>query len=97
VSERLLTARELGEYLGLSADTVLDRWERGDLPGYRLFGRKGGPVRFRVSEIEAALDLWRVNGPAVGGEVSPTPTTEPTREVVYEASPTPLGGGSHAS
>jgi predicted DNA-binding transcriptional regulator AlpA len=60
VNERLLTARELGELLGLSTATVLDRFERGDLPGFRLFGRKGGPVRFQLSEILEALDGWRV-------------------------------------
>jgi len=59
VRERLLTAAELGELLGLSPATVLDRWERGDLPGFRLFGRKGGPVRFRLSEVEAILETWR--------------------------------------
>jgi hypothetical protein len=53
MSERLLTARELGELLGLSTTTVLDRFEAGDLPGFRLFagvdrrGRPTGPVRFR--------------------------------------------------
>ena len=47
VTERLLTARELADLLGLSPATVLDRFERGDLPGFRLFGRKGGSVRFR--------------------------------------------------
>ena len=71
MTERLLTAAELGELLGLSTATILDRWERGDLVGFRLFGRKGGPVRFRLSEIEAALDGWRVNGPD-GGEGSVT-------------------------
>lgn len=60
MTERLLTAHDLAQLLGLSAATVLDRWERGDLPGYRLFGRKGGPVRFRLSEIEATLEGWRV-------------------------------------
>jgi excisionase family DNA binding protein len=64
MSERLLTARELGEILGLSPGTVLDWWERGDLPGFRLGGRKGGPVRFRLSEIEAVLESWR-GGPSV--------------------------------
>jgi len=59
MTERLLTARELAEILGLSPATVLDRFERGELPGFRLFGRKGGPVRFRLSEIEAALEGWR--------------------------------------
>jgi excisionase family DNA binding protein len=63
MKERLLTARELGAYLNISGATVLDRFERGDLPGYRLFGKKGGPVRFRVSEIEAALRRWQVGRP----------------------------------
>jgi hypothetical protein len=62
------------------------------LLGYRLWGRKGGPVRFRLSQIEAQLEAWRVNGPGAGGEVSPTPTAGPTRGVVYEASPTSHGG-----
>ena len=45
MTERLLTARELGVLLGLSPA--------------RLFGRKGGPVRFRESEILSALEGWR--------------------------------------
>lgn len=98
MTEHLLTARQLGEYLGLSAATILDRFEAGDLPGFRLFGRKGGPVRFRLSEIEASLADWHVNGgPGAGGEVSPTPTASPTRGVVSHLSPTPLGGGTDAS
>ncbi len=68
MSERLLTAVELGALLGLSPSNVLDRWQAGDLPGYRLFGRKGGPVRFRLSEIEAALEAWRC-----GSEPCPRP------------------------
>jgi predicted DNA-binding transcriptional regulator AlpA len=88
MTERLLTARELGELLGLSTSTILDRWEGGDLPGYRLFGRKGGPVRFRASEIEATLAGWRFR-PGAGGEVSPTPAREPDPGLVYEASHTP--------
>jgi excisionase family DNA binding protein len=72
VSEPLVTARQLAELLGLSPATVLDRFERGDLPGFRLFGTKGGPVRFRLSEVEAALEGWRVNGPVLprGGSVT---------------------------
>ncbi len=92
MNARLLTARELGEHLGLSTATVLDRFEGGDLPGFRLFGRKGGPVRFRLGEVEAALESWKVNGPGAGGEVSPTPTANPTLAVVSQVSPTPQGG-----
>jgi predicted DNA-binding transcriptional regulator AlpA len=63
VTDRLLTARDLGAYLGLSSSTVLDWFEAGRLPGFGLGGRKGGPVRFRVSEVEAVLDSWRVGPP----------------------------------
>ncbi len=47
--ERLLTARELADYLGLKPATVLDKWERGELPGFK-FGRA---VRFDLDEILA--------------------------------------------
>jgi len=73
LSERLLTAAELGELLGLSPSTVLDRFQAGDLPGFRLFGKKGGPVRFRLSEIEAALACWRVGDPLRCGQVQKCP------------------------
>ena len=69
MTDRLLTARELGEYLGLSTSTVLDRWQAGDLPGFRLFGRKGGPVRFRLCEVEVVLDGWR-EGPTGGASAN---------------------------
>jgi excisionase family DNA binding protein len=64
VTERLLSAREVAELLGLSTGTVLDWWEAERLPGFRLGGRKGGPVRFRESEILATLEGWRA-GPSI--------------------------------
>jgi predicted DNA-binding transcriptional regulator AlpA len=98
VTERLLTARELGELLGLSTATVLDRFQHGDLPGFRLFGRKGGPVRFRLSEIEALLVGWRVNGPGVAEEVAPVPYQSPDPRRSLTVAPVPLAGGDqHAS
>lgn len=63
MSDRLLNAAEVAEMLGLSPNTVLDRFQRGDLPGLRLFGRKGGPVRFRREEIEALLEGWKQGRP----------------------------------
>lgn len=69
MTERLLTARELAELLGLKAGTVLDWFEAGRLPGFRLGGAKGGPVRFRASEVLAVLESWRV-GPSPGGGVT---------------------------
>ena len=50
--ERLLTARELAALLGVSASTVLDWFEAGRLPGFKL----GRVVRFRPSEVEAWLE-----------------------------------------
>jgi excisionase family DNA binding protein len=63
VSERLLTARELAEVLGVSAGTVVDWAEAGRLPGFRLGGTKGGRLRFRESEVLGVLEGWRF-GPA---------------------------------
>lgn len=59
-AERLLRARDVAELLDVSADTVLDWFEQGRLPGFRLTGRVGSPVRFRESEVLAALESWRV-------------------------------------
>jgi excisionase family DNA binding protein len=88
--DRLLNAREVADYLGLSNATVLDWFECGRLPGFRPGGRKGGPVRFRLAEVEAVLEHWRVNRPgAAGGEVSPTPHGRPASQVVSPMSPTP--------
>ena len=50
---RLLTTRELAEYLGLSTETVLRRWRRGEIPGgIRL---ASNVLRFRESAVEAWL------------------------------------------
>lgn len=89
--DRLLTAAELAEYLGLSPATVLDRFQRGDLPGLRLFGRRGGPVRFRLSEVEAMHENWRADA----GEIAPT--TPPRPPGLVSAMPTtPSEGDSDA-
>lgn len=61
MSEALLTARQVAELLGVSAATVLDKFEAGVLPGFKLWN---GPVRFRASELEAVLEGWR-RGPGV--------------------------------
>lgn len=50
--DRLLTAAELGDLIGLSTSTVLDWWQAGKIPGFRLGGRV---VRFSAHEIEAWL------------------------------------------
>jgi hypothetical protein len=86
--EPLLTARELGEAIGLKPATVLDKWERGEFPGYR-FGRA---VRFSLDEI---LALGR-KGPGAGGEAPATPTADPTRGLVSLLPATPNRGGEDA-
>lgn len=57
--EPFLTASDVAKLLGVSAATVLDRWEAGELPGFRLFGGERGPVRFRLSQLEAEFEKWR--------------------------------------
>jgi excisionase family DNA binding protein len=53
LTDRLLTARQLAELLGVSSETVL-RWTRqGRLPGFRL---PGGALRYRPEMIDAWLD-----------------------------------------
>ena len=56
-SEPFLTAREVAERLRVAPCTVLRYFEAGVLPGRRLRAGRFHPVRFRWSEIEAALDF----------------------------------------
>ena len=84
MTERLVTAREIGEYLGLKPGTVLDKWERGELPGFK-FGRA---VRFDLEEVLAA------GRPDGGGETPVTPP-RPAKSVV-SALPVTRRGGSDA-
>jgi excisionase family DNA binding protein len=56
MTDRLLTAREVAAFLGVSPETVLRRWRAGELPGYRL---ASNVLRFRESEIEVWLEGTR--------------------------------------
>ena len=82
MSDRLLNAREIANYLGVSAETVL-RWaRRRQLPAFRL---PGGAIRFR----EADLDSWlRERATTARGSSHPTPLAA-ARRVGYLASPNP--------
>ena len=56
---RLLTTRELAEYLSLSPESVLRRWRRGEIPGgIRL---ASNVLRFRESEIERWVTALQVD------------------------------------
>jgi excisionase family DNA binding protein len=58
VTERLLTAREVSDRLGVSIEWTLRHYRSGELPGFRI-GQNVRPVRFRWSEIEAWLEDCR--------------------------------------
>jgi excisionase family DNA binding protein len=64
--ERLLTARELADLLGFQAGTIVDWFERGELPGYRI----GGRLRFRETDLEAWLEKRR-HAPEVANQPEP--------------------------
>jgi excisionase family DNA binding protein len=62
MTNRLLTARELANYLGFSAATIVDWSERNEIPSFKI----GGRLRFNLSEVEAWLEQRR-NIPQQGG------------------------------
>jgi len=66
LTDRLLTAAELAESLALSTSTVLDWFEAGRVPGFKL----GRVVRFRESEVLAWLEAQRV-GPRIDAGQQP--------------------------
>jgi excisionase family DNA binding protein len=90
VTEPFLKTYEVAELLGFAPATIQDWAQKKGLPHWK----PGGRLRFRESEVLAWLDeRRRVNGP--GGreaKLSPTPNVDPTRVVVLQASPTPIGG-----
>jgi excisionase family DNA binding protein len=87
--EPLLTARQVAELLGFAPATVVDWYEAGKLPGFKI----GGRLRFRPSEVEAWLEAKRAGA---GGEAPTTPRIRPPRGVVSRTPTTPLRGGDHA-
>jgi excisionase family DNA binding protein len=103
VNVTLLTARDVAEQLGVSAETVL-RWSRrGELPYVRL---PGGAIRFRDDQIGDWLDARTVGATTRGGGSQPggRAQVEATRGVRWKASANPprddvapnRGGSSHA-
>lgn len=75
----LLTARDVAELLGVTAETVL-RWTRnGELPAVRLPGTARGRLRYRPDDVEAWIE-GRLEGAA------------PREGVTQSRRPRPLGG-----
>lgn len=52
MTDRLLTARQVAELLGVHVETILAWVRRGDLPGFRM---PGGALRFRETDLDAWL------------------------------------------
>jgi len=86
VKEPLLTARQVAELLGFAPGTIVDWYEAGKLPGFKL----GGRLRFRPSEVEAWLEERRANARR---EASPSPSKRSPDRVVSQLSPSPIQGG----
>jgi excisionase family DNA binding protein len=63
MSGRKLTTRQVAEWLQVSPETVLRKWRRGELPGYRL---EDNCLRFDEDELEAWLADRRVAGVGSG-------------------------------
>lgn len=61
MSDCLLKAWQVADWLGYAAGTVVDWAEAGEIPAYKV----GGRWRFRQSEIEAWLGERR-SGPEPG-------------------------------
>lgn len=53
MTDRLLTTRQVADYLALSPETILRRWRAGELPGIRL---ASNVLRFREHEIDAWIE-----------------------------------------
>jgi predicted DNA-binding transcriptional regulator AlpA len=69
VSEQLVTARAVAEQLGMSVAWVLDRFEAGELPGFKYGDSAAAPVRFRLSELEDWLESRRRGPRLLDGQV----------------------------
>jgi len=82
VTEPLLTARQVAELLGFAPATIVDWFEAGKLPGFKI----GGRLRFRLSEVEAWLETQRAGA---GGETPATPRMRPPEGVVSLTPATP--------
>jgi excisionase family DNA binding protein len=85
VSERMLTARELAERLGVSTGALL-RWTRaGKVPAVKL---PSGAVRYRPGELEVWLDAHATAAP--GREARTVPTDAADGTVTSRARTVPL-------
>jgi excisionase family DNA binding protein len=87
VNERLLTAREVADLLGVTSETVLRYTRQGLLRGIRLPGTVRGRLRYRSDDIDAWLEQHETAGDG-DREVSPTQAVARRLKVSSVPSPT---------
>jgi excisionase family DNA binding protein len=91
VSERLLTARQVAELLGVSAETVLRWTRRGLLPAIKL---PSGAIRYRPEDLDAWLHEHATGADGASRGVSPTRSANRPGEAYgaryFDSSPTKL-------
>jgi excisionase family DNA binding protein len=73
MSERLLTARELADRLGVSAETVLRWTRRGELPAIKL---PGGAIRYHPDDLADWLAEHATAAPAREAPATQTGTAD---------------------
>jgi excisionase family DNA binding protein len=88
MTDRLLTTREVAAFLGLSRETVLRRYRRDELPGYRL---ASNVLRFRESEIEAWLQHHNERSRLTGDSIPEYIPGKETREGRNQSERTKVG------
>jgi excisionase family DNA binding protein len=67
VTGRLLTARQVADLLGVTAETVLRYTRAGELPAIRLPGTARGRLRYRPDDVDAFLEQHSTRGAAGRG------------------------------
>jgi excisionase family DNA binding protein len=85
VSDHLLTARQLAEFLDVSPETVLRWTRRGELPAIKL---PGGAIRYRAEELEEWLAEHATAAP--GREARTVPTGAAAETLPSSARTVPL-------
>lgn len=73
----LLTARQVADLLGVSAETVLRWTRRGDLPAIRL---PGGAIRYREDALDDWLAARAVDCRAATADTRPTTSAPAPRQ-----------------
>lgn len=84
--ERYLTARQVGERLAISPDTVLRWTRRGELPAIKL---PGGAIRYDEAEFVAWLASRATAAPGRGVRTTPADAAAGTVQSLPRTTPLP--------